>query len=155
MKNTFKLIVSFLVCGGVGFLGSLFTTPAISDWYDFLMQPDITPPNWVFGVVWTILFFLMGVSLYLVWKETGKDKRRAIIIFFIQLVLNLLWSILFFGLQNPLLALIEIVVLFIAILATIVSFLKINKTAAFLLLPYLAWVGFATVLNYFFYVLNF
>ncbi len=144
-----KLIFSIGLCLGTGILGSLFTASSIPTWYIALNKPWFSPPNWVFGPAWTILYVLMGISLYLVWR-----KKKVPSIFWIQLVLNTLWSIIFFGLKNPVLALIEVIALWIAIVFTIKSFYKINKLSAYLLYPYLAWVSFATFLNLFIIILN-
>ena len=151
-----KLVVSILVCQGAGAVGSLFTSPAISGWYATLQKPSFNPPNWVFAPVWTTLFLLMGIALYLVWISgaESKKKRTAILIFAVQLILNIFWSVLFFGLQSPLYAFIEIIILWLAILITIISFYKISKPAAYLLLPYILWVSFAAVLNFSILILN-
>ena len=141
---------------GAGLIGSRFTTSAISGWYTTLVRPDIAPPNWVFAPVWTTLFLLMGIAAYLVWRR-GWERPRvriALAVFGVQLVLNTLWSIVFFGLQNPGAALIEIVLLWCAIIATIVSFARVSRLAAWLLVPYLLWVSFASYLNYAFWILN-
>lgn len=152
MKNVWKLIASIALCQGVGVLGSIVTIPAISTWYQTIKKPFFTPPNWIFGPVWTILFLLMGISLYLVWNKGLKSKKAksVIRIFLIQLGLNFLWSLFFFGFHSPLLAFIDIIILWVAILLTILKVYKISKIAAYLLLPYLFWVTFATVLNAFF-----
>jgi len=151
-----KLVVSILVCQAAGLVGSLFTSPAISSWYATIQKPSFNPPNWVFAPVWTLLFLLMGVSLYLVWSKGLGDKKTkiAVFIFAFQLLLNILWSILFFGLQSPLYAFIEIIILWLAILFTIISFYKISKPAAYLLLPYILWVSFASILNFSILILN-
>lgn len=151
-----KLVISILVCQGAGAIGSLFTTPAISTWYATIQKPSFNPPNWIFAPVWTLLFLLMGISLYLIWSRGFRDKETkiALVIFSTQLLLNILWSILFFGLQSPLYAFIEIIILWMAILLTIISFYKISKTAAYLLLPYIAWVSFASVLNFSILIIN-
>jgi len=151
-----KFITSILVCQGVGIIGSLFTSPAISTWYATLEKPSFNPPNWIFAPVWTLLFLLMGISLFLVWSKGLEDKKikTAVFIFAVQLVLNILWSTLFFGLQSPLYAFIEISILWLAILMTIISFSKISKPAAYLLLPYIFWVSFASVLNFSILILN-
>jgi len=140
----FKLIISLCACLGAGILGSVFTTASIPTWYAGIHKPSFNPPNWVFGPVWTLLYILMGISWYLVWS-TGPTKT-ALLFFSIQLVLNVLWSILFFGLKNPVLASMEIIVLWLAILGSIISFYTISKTASFLLLPYIIWVSFAALL---------
>lgn len=155
MKLT-KLIISILIPLIVGYFGSLVTTPSIDTWYAALNKPAFNPPNWIFFPVWTLLFILMGVSLYLVWEKFPKKSyaKAAIAIFGLQLGLNLLWSVLFFGLKNPLYAAIEIVVLWVAILSTIIKFWKISKAATYLLLPYITWTSFAVVLNYAIVLLN-
>ena len=146
------------VCLLAGVIGSYFTTPAIATWYDTLQKPFFTPPPWVFAPVWTILYILMGISLWLVWREWSatetRDARLAFKLFFLQLGLNVLWSILFFGLRSPLAGMIGIIVLWIAILATIVVFFRISRTAGLLLIPYIAWVTVASALNYGVLVLN-
>jgi len=154
--NITKIIVSVLICQGVGAVGSIFTSPAISTWYAILQKPSFNPPNWIFAPVWTILFLLMGISLYLIWSKGWADKRVkiALFIFGIQLVLNILWSFLFFGLQSPLYAFIGIIILWLAILLTIISFYRISKPAAYLLLPYILWVSFASILNFSIMILN-
>jgi len=134
--NWGKLIIAILIPQIVGGVGALFTTPKIQSWYATLNKPFFSPPNWVFGPVWTILFLMMGISLYLQW---GKNLKW----FWIQLFLNLLWSVIFFGMEKPGWALIEILFLWWAIWQTIKSFGKTGK----LLIPYLAWVSFATLLN--------
>ncbi len=144
-----QLIFSIGICLGVGILGSFFTISAIPTWYVTLNKPFFSPPNWLFAPVWTILYILMGISLYLVWT-----KKKVSTIFWIQLIFNVAWSIIFFGMKNPTLALIDIVALWIAIVLTIKSFSKINKLAGQLLIPYLAWVSFASILNLFIVLLN-
>ncbi len=152
----FKLIVSILICQGAGAIGALFTSPAISTWYTTIQKPSFNPPNWIFAPVWTLLFLLMGISLYFVWSRGLEDKKIkiAVFIFCVQLVLNIFWSFLFFGLQSPLYAFIGIVILWLAILLTIISFYKISKIAAYLLLPYILWVSFASVLNFSILIIN-
>ncbi len=151
-----KLIFAIVICQLAGFIGSIFTTPKIAIWYASLSKPAFNPPNWLFGPVWTILFILMGISLYLIIIQDTREKKVKIaaFVFGIQLALNTLWSILFFGLQSPLLAFIEIIFLWLAILATILLFRKINKTAAYLLIPYILWVSFAAVLNLSVFLMN-
>lgn len=133
-----------------GFVGSLFTSPSIeSGWYKTLAKPILVPPSWVFPVVWTILFILMGIALYLVWKKPRHpQKRLAYLLFTAQLILNVWWSLLFFYLQRPSWALIEVIILWLAIVWTLFVFKKIDRRAGWLLLPYLFWVSFATYLNY-------
>ncbi len=172
-KNAVKLIISILICEFAGAIGSIFTAPAIQSWYYFLNKPSFSPPSWLFAPVWTILFLLMGISLYLVWSKdflanvpaneaqkkawnplSGKlwsgtwREENAALIFVLQLVLNILWSVLFFGLKSPGMALVEILMLWFAILYAIVNFYRISKPAAYLLLPYILWVSFAAFLNF-------
>jgi benzodiazapine receptor len=150
-----KLIASVILCQLAGFLGALFTTSAIPTWYATLRKPFFTPPNWIFSPVWTSLFILMGISLFFVWRKTDHPKFKiAFIFFFVQLILNVFWSVAFFGLKSPLLGLIDIFLLWIAILLTIQIFLKISKFAGVLLIPYFLWVSFATLLNFFLWILN-
>lgn len=149
-----QLLLSIGICLGAGFIGSFFTYSAIPDWYAALNKPLFNPPNWVFGPVWTLLYILMGISFYLIWISKSKLKQKGIKIFSIQLILNTSWSIVFFGFKNPELALINIIVLWIAIFLTIKSFLKISKVSAYLLVPYLLWVSFAGILNFSIVLLN-
>jgi tryptophan-rich sensory protein len=151
-----KFIISILICQIAGLIGAVFTTPSITTWYAGIVKPAFNPPNWIFAPVWTTLFILMGISFYLIW-EKGLDKKNVklgISIFGVQLILNILWSVIFFGFQNPLLGLIEIIALWIAILVNIILFYKISRTGAYLLIPYILWVSIATFLNYSIYILN-
>lgn len=150
------LLIALVVPQVAGGIGALFTSSAIRTWYNTLQRPDFAPPNWVFGPVWTTLFILMGIASYIVWSAGWErsDVRVALIAFGIQLVLNVLWSVLFFGARNPGGALIEIIVLWIAIGATIFLFWRVSTTAALLLVPYILWVSFASFLNYSFWRLN-
>jgi translocator protein len=154
--NYTKLIVSIIVCQLAGVIGSLFTISSVSTWYLTLNKPFFNPPSWLFGPVWIILYLLMGVSLYLVWNKGIKSKQSkiGIILFGAQLFLNSLWSVLFFGLKLPLFAFVEIILLWVGIVLTIIYFYRISKVASYLLIPYLVWVGFASVLNFFIYYLN-
>jgi len=161
-KNFLALGVSLSLPLLAGFVGSLYTMPAArSVWYDGLVKSALNPPAWVFGPVWTLLYLLMGVAVFLVWREYDKltlsevegliFRRRQIKIalglFIAQLILNSFWSIIFFALQNPGWALVEIGFLWLAILATIIAFAKISRLAGWLLIPYLLWVSLATYLN--------
>lgn len=150
----FAIAIAIVEC--VGFLGSIFTMPAIGSWYSTLIRPSFAPPNWVFGPVWTTLFAMMGVSACMVWQQRKRrsDVRSALGVFGVQLVLNLLWSVIFFGLHLPGAAFVEILALWFAIGATIVAFARISRPAAWLLVPYLLWVSFAALLNYAFWVAN-
>jgi tryptophan-rich sensory protein len=155
ITDILKLIASVILCQLAGFLGSLFTIPAIPTWYQTLNKPFFNPPNWIFSPVWISLFFLMGLSLFLVWRRRGHPKFKiALIFFFVQLILNIFWSVAFFGLRSPLLGLIDIILLWIAILLTILNFLKVSKIGGLLLIPYLIWVSFAALLNFSLWILN-
>ncbi|WP_301664733.1 TspO/MBR family protein [Methanoculleus frigidifontis] len=151
-----KFIAAIAVCQAAGLIGTIFTTPAIPTWYAALTKPDLTPPSWVFGPVWTILYLLMGIALYLVWLRgwEKRDVKVAMSIFGVQLVLNVLWSYFFFGLQMPSVAFIEIIILWIAIALSIWSFARVSVPAAILLVPYIIWVSFAAYLTYAISVLN-
>ena len=156
VNNISKLLTSVIGCLAVGFLGSFATTPAIPTWYQTLNKPIFNPPNWIFGPVWTTLYILMGISLYLVWKKGFKNKKNkdAINLFLIQLGLNFIWSFIFFGFKNPQLAFVNIILLWAAIFITILKFWKISKWATYLLIPYILWVSFASILNLFIAILN-
>ncbi|MFA5933484.1 MAG: TspO/MBR family protein [Microgenomates group bacterium] len=157
MPKLLKLISAILLCEGAGILGSVFTFPAISSWYIYLNKPPFNPPNYLFGPVWTILYFLMGLTLYLLWTKKKTDKgirNNAYVAFFVQLILNVIWSLVFFGLHNLLAGFLIIIILWIAILETIRRINLVDKTAANLLYPYLAWVSFATILNLSIVLLN-
>lgn len=151
-----KLIGSIVLCQIPGLIGSFFTASSTDKWYKQLNKPSFNPPDWIFAPVWITLYLLMGISLYLVWTSTSSSVaiKTALIVFFIQLGLNLLWSILFFGLKSPLLGFIGIIVLWIAILLSIIYFYQISKIAGFLLVPYLLWVSFAVILNFCIVILN-
>jgi len=144
-----KLIFSFALTFLTAFLGSSATMDAITGWYTTIEKAPFNPPNWIFGPVWTILFTMMAISLYLVWQ-----KSKFPMIFALQLFLNFFWSYSFFYLHRPLLAYIDIIALVITIVYMIIKFYPINKLAAYLLYPYLAWVSFASILNLFVVVLN-
>ncbi len=155
MKNVFALIIAIVITELAGVIGGLFTTQAIPDWYVTLAKPEWTPPNWLFGPVWIVLYALMGVAAFLVWKKRNvKPVRMALGVFAAQLALNLAWSLIFFGWRNPGLAFAEIVVLWLAIVWTAAAFYKVSKPAAWLLFPYLLWVSFAACLNYVIWMLN-
>ena len=141
---------------GAGALGTFFTIPAISGWYATLVRPALAPPSWVFGPVWVMLYLLMGIAAWLVWLHwaESREARRAIDLFALQLVLNAAWSPIFFGLQSLGGALIEIVLLWLAIAFTIRAFNRVSRAAAWLMAPYLAWVTFATYLTAAFWFLN-
>lgn len=156
VNNFFKLIIAIAVSELAGIVGSVFTVSAIPNWYAGLVKPALNPPSWVFGPVWTTLYALMGIAVFLVWKAgwEKKEVRIALGIFGVQLFLNAIWSIVFFGLQSPSWALANIVALWLAIVWTMLVFYKISKPAAYLLVPYLLWVSFASYLNYAIWILN-
>jgi len=151
-----KFIISLLLPLAVGGISGFFTTKAIPGWYAQLDKPWFNPPNWLFSPVWTSLYIMMGIALWLVWKSDSpqKLKQRAIYLFAAQLVLNFFWSLIFFNLHQIGWALVEIVAMWGMILLSIVAFSKINKAAAWLLVPYISWVSFATILNYSIWQLN-
>jgi tryptophan-rich sensory protein len=144
-----KLIVSIVVCEGAGGIGAIFTTPSIPIWYKGLKKPAFTPPNAVFGPVWITLYLLMGIAVFLVWREgLGQEGvTLAFIVFWVQLVLNVLWSVIFFGLKSLLGGMVVILLLWIAILANIILFFGVSPTAGGLLIPYIVWVSIAANLN--------
>lgn len=156
MKDFYKLIISIVGCELVGILGTPFTLAAIPTWYANLNKPIFAPPNWIFGPAWTLLYFLMGVSFYLIIKQGWKEKevKTAGKYFLAQLALNFLWSPIFFGLKSSLFGLIIIVSLWIFIILTMKKFYPLSKFAFYLLVPYLLWVSFATALNAAILVLN-
>ncbi|SHL47326.1 TspO/MBR family protein [Flavobacterium saccharophilum] len=150
MNKYIKIAIALLVCLAVGYSASTVTRPSVETWYPTLIKPIFNPPNWIFMPMWTLLYILMAVAAGLVWdkiKEQNDAVKKALLFFIIQLTLNAIWSYLFFGLKNPLLALIEIALLWLMIYETYLKFIKINKTAGYLLIPYMAWVAFAAVLN--------
>jgi tryptophan-rich sensory protein len=155
MNKIIKLLAIILVCEGVGLLGTIFTLPSITTWYATLNKASFNPPPWVFGPVWTTLYLLMGVSLFLVLQKKLKKQRNFLLVLFVvQLFLNFLWSVIFFGMHLPLAALLEIGLLWISIALLIIDFWKFSKPAALLLVPYIAWVSIASVLNLFVVLLN-
>ncbi|MBU6431266.1 MAG: tryptophan-rich sensory protein [Patescibacteria group bacterium] len=158
IKNFLKLIIAIAISELAGIVGSLFTMPAIrSGWYATLAKPALNPPSWIFGPVWTMLYLLMGVSVFLAWKK-GFERREvkiSLMVFDTQLLLNVFWSIIFFGWQSPGWAFAEIIFLWLAIIATIIVFAKISRPAAWLLVPYVIWVSFAGYLNFSIWILNF
>ena len=156
LSDLFKLLICLVTCVGAGFLGSYFTRGSISSWYSLLHKPAFTPPDWLFAPVWFLLYIMMGIAAFLIWRVGFKNTRvhESLVIFFIQLSLNALWSFAFFGLKSPIAGLIVIVPLWTAILLAIINFYRVSKTASFLLIPYILWVSYATALNLSFYILN-
>jgi benzodiazapine receptor len=147
--DIFKLVISLLVCQAAGFIGAIFTRPAISTWYAELSKPRFTPPDWVFEPVWIALYLLIGIAAFLVWRRGFHHQvvRRGLAFFGAQLILNALWPFFFFGLKSPLAGLIEISILGIAVILTVHRFLRVSRTPGLLLVPYFLWIAFATGLN--------
>ena len=171
--NYKRLIISLALPQLAGGLGAIFTSPAIPTWYAGLVKPSFNPPSCIFGPVWLMLYFLMGVSVYLIWSSyastdakaladkkasEGQDEKKkagdALWIFWFHLIFNFLWTPIFFGLHDLLLALIIIIIIVALIVIMIYKFWSINKLSSILLIPYLLWVSFATLLNYFILILN-
>jgi tryptophan-rich sensory protein len=154
-NQTSKLIASLLLPLGIGGIAGMFTTEAIPGWYATLNQPSFNPPNWVFGPVWTVLYIILGISLFLIWKlDVGKQRNQAISIFMVQLLLNFCWSFFFFYFKMIGVALADIVVLWVMIVVMQVRFYKLNPVSAYINIPYLLWVTFATALNTSYFLLN-
>lgn len=156
MNKFFKFLISVVGCELVGIISTPFTLAAIPTWYSTLNKPIFSPPNWIFGPVWTTLYLLMGVAAYMVWQKGLKKKhiKNALYYFLAQLLFNFMWSILFFGLRSPILGLVDIFLLWVLILITMIRFYKISRLASYLLIPYLLWVSFATLLNLSILLLN-
>lgn len=150
------LAAAILFCLIVGSLGSLVTVTGPGSWYSALQKPFFAPPNWVFAPVWTTLFILMGIALYLVWQcgTENREVKIALGIFGVQFFLNVIWSFLFFSLRSPLLGFIDIIILWVAIVVTIGAFYRVKKSAAYFLIPYIAWVTLASALNGAVYFMN-
>ena len=150
-----KLIVSIALPLGVGAIAGMFTAQSVPEWYAALNRPSFNPPNWIFGPVWTTLYILMGISLFLVWKQgVSKERNRAILIFSLQLLLNFAWSFIFFYFHMIGFALVEIILLWVSIVIMLVFFYKVKPVASYINIPYLLWVTFATILNAGYYFLN-
>lgn len=156
IKLGYKILISVLVCIGIGFIGSIATQTSVNDWYLTLQKPVFNPPNWVFAPVWTSLYILMGISAALVWHKGFHHiwVKTALYHFGFQLLLNALWSIIFFGLQEPLFALFVIIGLLSLLIITFKWFKIVNPKAAYLLIPYIIWVAFASALNFEIWRLN-
>ena len=163
-RDGLRLAISIVIPLIAGAVGAFFTSESVATWFQTIEKPSFSPPNWLFGPVWTTLYVLMGISLFLVWRATSNvtnfsenirsKKLLAFVAFGTQLILNVLWSFLFFGLRSPQLAFVEIIILWISIAATIVIFSKISKLSALLLLPYGVWVTYASFLNLQIWLLN-
>ena len=150
MNKITKILTVVVTCLAIGYFSGIVTRSAIITWYPTLVKPSFNPPNWIFAPVWSMLYIMMGIAAGLVWDRMESNTeivKRALVFFALQLALNALWSYLFFGLMNPMLALLEIVILWLMIYETYVQFGKINKIAGYLFIPYLLWVSFAMVLN--------
>ncbi|MEA9413397.1 TspO/MBR family protein [Flavobacterium sp. PL02] len=150
MNKITRILAVVVTCLAIGYFSGIVTRTSVDTWYPTLIKPSFNPPNWVFAPAWSLLYLLMGVASGLVWDRIEYEKeavKNALVFFAIQLALNALWSYLFFGLMNPLLALLEVFVLWLMIYETLLKFIKINKIAGYLLVPYLLWVSYATVLN--------
>jgi benzodiazapine receptor len=156
MQKVIGLIIWIVIAFIPGAVGNLFTLPSIPTWYAALVKPAFNPPNWIFGPVWTLLYITMGIGAYLIWEKRKENTtvKYALVLFFAQLTLNGLWSIIFFGRHDIFLAFIEIILLWFLILATIIKFYQIRPFAGLILIPYLLWVSFAGVLNYSLWILN-
>jgi len=151
-----RTLFSLVLCLSAGAIGSFFTVAAIPEWYATLQKPSFSPPNWVFGPAWTLLYILMAIAVAMVWQKGLRNPpvRKALVFFLLQLILNTFWSCLFFGLRSPLYGLVDILFLWGMILVTIAQFSKVSVPAALLLVPYLLWVTFATGLNLGIFLLN-
>ena len=150
-----KLVASLLLPLGIGGIAGIFTTDAIPGWYATLNQPSFNPPNWVFGPVWTTLYTILGISLFMIWKlDAGKERNQSILIFMVQLLLNFCWSFFFFYFKMIGVALADIFVLWVTIILMLVRFYKVKPLAAYINIPYLLWVTFATALNMAYFFLN-
>ncbi len=150
MNKYVKILLCVITCIGVGYLSGMATQSSVTTWFPTLTKPSFNPPSWVFAPVWSLLYMMMGIAAGLVWNRIDYEKgavKKALVFFVIQLALNALWSILFFGIRNPFLAFIEIILLWLMIYETYVQFGKIDKIAGYLFIPYILWVSFAAVLN--------
>jgi benzodiazapine receptor len=156
VRDVIKLVVSIVACQCAGAIGSIFTTPAIPTWYAALEKPFFNPPNWLFAPAWITLYLLMAIAAFLIWRKGlgQKGVGAALVVFLVQLVLNALWSVVFFGLRSPLWGVVVILALWVAILLTIIRFFRLSTAAGALMLPYILWVSFASVLNIAIWVLN-
>ncbi|MBY0472921.1 tryptophan-rich sensory protein [Patescibacteria group bacterium] len=156
MRRTLSLVVSLLLAYSAAFIGSIFTVGTITTWYATLARPTLSPPNWLFGPVWTILYALMAIAAWRIYekKKGNKKTMRLLWIYVAHLAVNAFWSISFFGLHSPALALAIIAVLWLLIVYLMVSFYRVDRTAGLLLVPYLAWVSFASYLNLSIVLLN-
>lgn len=155
-SNNWKLVICIIICQVTGIVSGLLTNTQNNTWYDTIVKPDWNPPGYLFGPVWTVLYLLMAISLWIVWKSDALEdqKTEACLIFAAQLFLNFWWTILFFKFHSPVTAFVEIIIMLFFIFLTIFRFSEISKTAAWLLIPYISWVSFAAILNYTLWKLN-
>ncbi len=154
-SQIFKLFASLVLPLGLGAIAGLFTAEAVPEWYETLNRPSFNPPNWLFGPVWTILYILLGISLFLIWKKSAsKERNLAILVFLLQQALNFAWSFIFFYFNMIGFALVEIILLWASIIIMLILFRKIKPIAAYINIPYLIWVTFAAILNAGYYLLN-
>lgn len=153
--HTIKLLVSIILPLSLGAIAGMFSAQSVPEWFSTLNKPSFNPPSWIFGPVWTTLYILMGISLFLVWKQNvSKERNRAMMVFIVQLLLNFVWSFIFFYFNMIGFALIEIILLWINLVIMLVLFYRIKPVAAYINIPYLLWVTFATILNASYYFLN-
>jgi translocator protein len=153
-KLSVKIALSIITCVGLGLASGFSTIQSITDWYPSIQKPSWNPPNWLFGPTWTLLYTMMGIAFAMVWHANHTNKKVALTFFIVQFILNMLWSFLFFNMHDIGIAFAEILIMALLILITIINFFKINKNAAYLLVPYLCWVSFASVLNGTIWMLN-
>ncbi|MGB3006227.1 MAG: TspO/MBR family protein [Chitinophagaceae bacterium] len=156
MNNILKLIISLAIPLAIGATSGFFTVSGVESWFQTINKPTWNPPNWIFGPVWTTLYVMMGIAFFIIWKSEIRSelKKSAIVLFAVQLVLNFFWSFIFFNQHEIGWALVEIIVMWFFILFSIFAFGNISKTAAWLMVPYISWVSFATILNYTIWQLN-
>ena len=156
VKEIPRLVVSIVIVFLAGAVGTVYTLKEITGWYVFLPKPSWTPPNWAFGPIWSILYILMGISLFLVWREGlgKKNVQIGVLVFAVQLAINVIWSLVFFGTHNIFGGLVLVLILWISILINIIVFYRISKPAGLILIPYLIWVSIASYLNYSVFLLN-
>ncbi|MEO0052595.1 MAG: TspO/MBR family protein [candidate division WOR-3 bacterium] len=154
-RNLPKLLGSIVLPLIIGFAGSMFTRPSVDSWFATLKKPIFAPPNWLFAPAWTLLYIMMGIAFYLIWQQGySVQLRLAFAVYALQLILNLLWSLFFFGLHSPLLGFADIVILWIVVLINIILFYRLRRAAGLLLIPYILWLTFASVLNLSIVLLN-
>ncbi|MCX7732701.1 MAG: tryptophan-rich sensory protein [candidate division WOR-3 bacterium] len=154
-RNLLKPVASIAVPLIIGFLGSMFTRQSVGNWFVTLKKPVFAPPNWLFAPAWALLYIMMGIAFYLIWQQGYSVKLRwALVVYGLQLILNLLWSLFFFGLRSPLLGLVDIVLLWILVIINTILFYHLRHAAGLLLIPYILWLTFALLLNLSIVILN-